>query len=96
MPGMKTRKGTARCWRGSFFYTDGLVAAHNPNGEMFGSTRLRALIPSHGEGRLEDSFFSGRTQPFRRGLGAEDDITILSPTPSRPPSPNLLHVPPDG
>jgi predicted ester cyclase len=36
---------------GVFFYSDGLVEAHDPKGEMFGFPRLRALISEHGEER---------------------------------------------
>src|SRR5215217_3251206 len=40
----------------ALFYSDGLVEAHNPKGEMFGFPRLRALITEHGEKRsLADS-----------------------------------------
>ena len=31
------------------FYSDGLVKAHDPRGEMFGLPSLRALIAEHGE-----------------------------------------------
>src|ERR671912_739409 len=34
---------------GVFFYSDGLVEAHDPEGEMFGFPRLRALIAEHAE-----------------------------------------------
>src|ERR671911_454000 len=34
---------------GVFFYSDGLVEAHDPKGEMFGFPRLRALIAEHAE-----------------------------------------------
>jgi serine phosphatase RsbU (regulator of sigma subunit) len=33
----------------ALFYSDGLVEAHDPKGEMFGFPRLRALIAKHGE-----------------------------------------------
>ena len=33
------------------FYSDGLVEAHDPKGEMFGFPRLRALVAQHGEER---------------------------------------------
>jgi serine phosphatase RsbU (regulator of sigma subunit) len=37
------------------FYSDGLVEAHDPEGEMFGFPRLRALIAEHAEeGSLGD------------------------------------------
>jgi predicted ester cyclase len=32
-------------------YSDGLVEAHDPKGEMFGFPRLRALVAEHGAGR---------------------------------------------
>ena len=63
----------------ALFYTDGLVEAHDPKGEMFGFPRLRALIAKHGEERslgnvlLEDlSSFTGE------GWEQEDDITLLT------------------
>jgi serine phosphatase RsbU (regulator of sigma subunit) len=31
------------------FYSDGLVEAHDPRGEIFGFPRLRALFAEHGE-----------------------------------------------
>ncbi len=34
---------------GIFFYSDGLVEAHDPKGEMFGFPRLRELIAEHAE-----------------------------------------------
>ena len=41
---------------GVFFYSDGLVEAHDSKGEMFGFPRLRALVAEHGEERsLGDS-----------------------------------------
>jgi serine phosphatase RsbU (regulator of sigma subunit) len=41
---------------GVLFYSDGLVEAHNPKGEMFGFPRLRALVAEHGEERsLEEA-----------------------------------------
>jgi serine phosphatase RsbU (regulator of sigma subunit) len=38
------------------FYSDGLVEAHNPKGEMFGFPRLRALTAEHdsADGSLVD------------------------------------------
>jgi serine phosphatase RsbU (regulator of sigma subunit) len=34
---------------GVLFYSDGLVEAHDPQGEMFGFPRLRALVAKHNE-----------------------------------------------
>jgi serine phosphatase RsbU (regulator of sigma subunit) len=36
----------------ALLYSDGLVEAHDPKGEMFGFPRLRALIAEHAEGRM--------------------------------------------
>src|SRR5215218_4876472 len=35
----------------TLFYSDGLVEAHDPQGEMFGFPRLRELVAGHGEER---------------------------------------------
>src|SRR5918995_5547117 len=55
MPGMSYEQGEASLGEGGcvLFYSDGLVEAHNPKGEMFGFPRLRALIAEHAvEGSL--------------------------------------------
>jgi serine phosphatase RsbU (regulator of sigma subunit) len=41
---------------GVLFYTDGLVEAHDPKGEMFGFPRLRELVGEHGEERALGDF----------------------------------------
>jgi hypothetical protein len=33
----------------ALFYSDGLVEAHNPYGEIFGFPRLRTLVAEHGK-----------------------------------------------
>src|SRR4029450_2014849 len=56
MPGMhyEEKEIVLDAGEAAFFYTDGLVEAHNPKGEMFGFPRLRALIAEHDEeGHLE-------------------------------------------
>src|SRR5215218_9261215 len=69
------------------FYSDGLVEAHNPKGDMFGFPRLRALIAEHGEERSLEDFLMEELYSFT-GVGweQEDDITLLmlrrSPTKS--------------
>jgi len=63
----------------AFFYTDGLVEAHNPNGEMFGFPRLRALISEHDEeGRLEGFLLEELNSFVGEGWEQEDDITLLT------------------
>jgi serine phosphatase RsbU (regulator of sigma subunit) len=33
----------------ALFYSEGLVEAHDPEGEIFGFRRLQALVAEHGE-----------------------------------------------
>src|SRR5215212_8369682 len=40
----------------ALLYSDGLVEAHDPKGEMFGFPRLRALVAEHGEQRSLGDF----------------------------------------
>lgn len=64
----------------ALFYSDGLVEAHNPQGEMFGTPRLRNLLSERSKGGRELSatlvdelgLFTGE------GWEQEDDITLLT------------------
>jgi serine phosphatase RsbU (regulator of sigma subunit) len=63
----------------ALFYSDGLVEAHDPKGEMFGFPRLRALVAEHGrEGSLGDSLLEELFSFVGEGWKQEDDITILT------------------
>ena len=63
----------------ALFYSDGLVEAHDPKGEMFGFPRLRALISEHGEQRSLGDFLLGELYSFvGEGWEQEDDITLLT------------------
>jgi serine phosphatase RsbU (regulator of sigma subunit) len=63
---------------GVLFYTDGLVEAHDPKGEMFGFPRLRALIADHDEERALGDFLLEQLHSFvGEGWEQEDDITLL-------------------
>jgi serine phosphatase RsbU (regulator of sigma subunit) len=63
----------------ALFYSDGLVEAHNPKGEMFGFPRLRALVAEHGkQGSLEDALLVELYAFVGDGWEQEDDITLLS------------------
>jgi len=62
----------------AFFYTDGLVEAHNPDGEMFGLPRLRALISEHDEEGLEDFLLEKLNSFVGEGWEQKDDITLLT------------------
>jgi serine phosphatase RsbU (regulator of sigma subunit) len=81
MPGMgyEEKETILEAGESALFYSDGLVEAHDPKGEMFGFPRLRALVAQHGEERtlgnllLEDLYsFVGD------GWEQEDDITLLT------------------
>jgi predicted ester cyclase len=61
------------------FYSDGLVEAHDPEGEMFGFPRLRALVAEHGEGNsLEEALLEELYSFVGEGWEQEDDITLLT------------------
>jgi predicted ester cyclase len=63
----------------ALFYSDGLVEAHDPRGEMFGFPRLRALIAEHGEERSLGDFLMEELYSFvEEGWEQEDDITLLT------------------
>src|SRR5215217_4673202 len=63
----------------ALIYSDGLVEAHDPAGEMFGFPRLRALIAEHGEklslaDLLLEELYSFAGERWEQ----EGDITILT------------------
>src|SRR5215216_202212 len=63
----------------ALFYSDGLVEAHNPKGEMFGFPRLRSLVSKYGEERsLGDSLLEELYSFTGEGWEQEDDITLLT------------------
>jgi serine phosphatase RsbU (regulator of sigma subunit) len=63
----------------ALFYSDGLVEAHDPEGEMFGFARLQELIGEHGEeSSLEDLLLEELYSFVGEGWEQEDDITLLT------------------
>ena len=61
------------------FYSDGLVEAHDPKGEMFGLPRLRELVAEHGEERSLGNFLMEELYSFvGEGWEQEDDITLIT------------------
>ena len=63
----------------TIFYTDGLVEAHDPKGEMFGFPRLRAHGAQHAEERSLGTFLMEELYSFvGEGWEQEDDITLLT------------------
>jgi serine phosphatase RsbU (regulator of sigma subunit) len=81
IPGMSyEEKGTVLDVGDSvLLYTDGLVEAHDPEGEMFGFPRLGARVAEHveeaalGDHLLEELYFF-----VGEGWEQEDDITLLT------------------
>ena len=81
MPGMGYEENEIVLEKGeaALFYSDGLVEAHDPMGEMFGFPRLRALVAEHGkEGSLGDSLLRELYSFVGEGWKQEDDITLLT------------------
>jgi predicted ester cyclase len=81
MPGMSYEQKDVELDAGeaALFYSDGLVEAHNPKGEMFSFPRLRALVAEHGEERsLGNVLFEELYSFVGQGWEQEDDITLLT------------------
>jgi len=82
MPSMsyEQKKIELAAGEGVLFYSDGLVEAHDPKGEMFGFPRLRALIAQHHEEeRAMGDFLMEELYSFvGEGWEQEDDITLLT------------------
>jgi serine phosphatase RsbU (regulator of sigma subunit) len=81
MPGMSYEENEIVLDAGesALFYSDGLVEAHHPNGEMFGFPRLRALIAEHAENEsLEQALLEELYSFVGDSWEQEDDITLLT------------------
>jgi serine phosphatase RsbU (regulator of sigma subunit) len=64
---------------GVFFYSDGLVEAHDSEGEMFGFPRLCEVVAEHAEERsLEEALLEELYSFVGEGWEQEDDITLLT------------------
>ena len=63
----------------ALFYSDGLVEAHNPYGEIFGFPRLRTLVAEHGDEASLGNVLHEELHPFTgEGWEQQDDITLLT------------------
>jgi predicted ester cyclase len=70
---------TLQASEAALFYSDGLVEAHNPKGEMFGFPRLQVLVAEHGEEKsLEETLLEELYSFVGEGWEQEDDITLLT------------------
>jgi serine phosphatase RsbU (regulator of sigma subunit) len=81
MPGMSYEEKEIVVGEGdsALFYSDGLVEAHDPEGEMFGFPRLRALVAEHAEeGELGDFLLEELYSFVGEGWEQEGDITLLT------------------
>jgi serine phosphatase RsbU (regulator of sigma subunit)/predicted ester cyclase len=81
MPGMSYEEKEIELdvGEGVLFYSDGLVEAHDPKGEMFGFPRLRALIAEHAEEGSIGNFLMEELYSFvGEDWEQEDDITLLT------------------
>ena len=80
MPGMgyEEKQTILRAGDCTLFYSDGLVEAHNPEGEMFGFPRLRALVVVLREDRSLGNILLKELYSFvGDGWEQEDDITLV-------------------
>ena len=81
MPGMgyEEKETILEAGESALFYSDGLVEAHDPTGEMFGFPRLRTLIAEHAEKEsLEEALLEELYSFVGEGWEQEDDITLLT------------------
>jgi serine phosphatase RsbU (regulator of sigma subunit) len=82
MPGMGYEEKEIELETGEsvLFYSDGLVEAHDPEGEMFGFPRLRRLVAEHDaeEGSLADFLVEELHSFVGEGWEQEDDITLAT------------------
>jgi serine phosphatase RsbU (regulator of sigma subunit) len=82
MPGMshEEKEVVLEAGDNALFYTDGLVEAHNPQGEMFGTPRLRSLLSERFEsGRDLSTALLDELYSFTgEGWEQEDDITLVT------------------
>jgi serine phosphatase RsbU (regulator of sigma subunit) len=81
MPGVgyEEKETVLEAGEAAFFYSDGLVEAHDPKGEMFGFPRLRALISEHSEQEPLGDFLLEELYSFvGEDWEQEDNITLLT------------------
>jgi serine phosphatase RsbU (regulator of sigma subunit) len=82
MPGMtyEEKEATLEAGDSTLFYSDGLVEAHDPQGEMFGVPQLRRMVAEHDaeEGSLPDFLMDELRSFTGYGWDQEDDITLVT------------------
>ena len=81
LPGMTydEYEGTLELGESLLIYSDGLVEAHNPQGEMFGFPRLRTMACGLGSGAELIEHLRGALADFTGpGWEQEDDVTFVT------------------
>ena len=81
MPGMtyEEKERVLEAGEAALFYSDGLVEAHNPEGEMFGFPRLQTLVAEHAQGEPLVDYLMEELYSFTgEGWEQEDDITLVT------------------
>jgi serine phosphatase RsbU (regulator of sigma subunit) len=81
MPGMsyEEKETLLQAGEAALLYSDGLVEAHGPEGDMFGFPRLRARVAEHGGERSLGDFLMEELYSFvGESWEQEDDITLLT------------------
>jgi serine phosphatase RsbU (regulator of sigma subunit)/ketosteroid isomerase-like protein len=77
--GYEEKETILQAGESALFYSDGLVEAHDPKGEMFGFPRLRELVAEHAQERSLGGFLMEELYSFvGEGWEQEDDITLLT------------------
>jgi serine phosphatase RsbU (regulator of sigma subunit) len=77
--GYEEKQTTLKAGEAALFYSDGIVEAHNPKGEMFGFPRLRGLVAKYGgERSLGERLLEELSSFTGEGWEQEDDITLLT------------------
>jgi serine phosphatase RsbU (regulator of sigma subunit) len=81
MPGMAYEEKEAVLETGDsvLFYSDGLVEAHDPRGEMFSFPRLQGFVAAHpGGAKMIDFLLEELARFVGNGWEQEDDITLVT------------------
>ena len=77
--GYEEKQTILKAGEAALFYSDGLLEAHNPKGEMFGFARLQALVSEHGEEEsLEEALLEELYSFVGEDWVQEDDIALLT------------------
>jgi serine phosphatase RsbU (regulator of sigma subunit) len=78
--GYEEKQTIVEAGEAALLYSDGLVEAHDPKGEMFGFPRLRTLVAERAaeEGSLVDFLMEELYSFVGEGWEQEDDITLVT------------------